>query len=177
MECVLWLSGCNGEEDITFFPSGHTDTTYEEKVTEANTQEEQLLVYVCGAVENPGVVTLYVDDRVVDAVEAAGGMTAEADETYVNLAARLTDGEKIYVPTKAEVAGWEAAEAADSKININTADIDTLCTLPGIGESKAADIIAYREKNGSFKSVEELMKVSGIKESLLEKIADKIKVD
>lgn len=175
---VLWLSGCGKEEGMVYFPSEAASTTYEENRTEAGVQEEaQLLVYVCGAVQEPGVVALGEDSRVIDAILLAGGMTEEASQTYVNLAAKLTDGEKIYVPTKAEVAVWEAAEATDTKVNINTADKETLCTLPGIGESKAEDIIAYREANGSFKSLEDLMKVSGIKESLFEKIADKIKLE
>lgn len=148
---VLWLSGCNGEEEMTFFPSDITDTTYEENATETGVQEVQLLVYVCGAVHEPGVVALDAQARVVDAIQLAGGMTEEAEETYVNLAAKPKDGEKIYIPTKAEVAEWEAAESTDSKININTADTEMLCTLPGIGKSKAEEIIAYREKTVPFR--------------------------
>ncbi len=171
---VLWLGGCGGEEELVFFPKQVTDATYEQDMTEA---EVQLLVYVCGAVQEPGVVALGTDARVVDAITLAGGMTLEAADTYVNLAAKLTDGEKLYIPTKAEVAQWEAAVADKTKVNINTADKEALCTLPGIGESKAEDIIAYREKNGPFKKLEELMNISGIKESLFEKITDKIKLE
>ncbi len=173
---MLWLSGCNREEGMVYFPADMADTTYEEDLTKAGVQETetQLLVYVCGAVHEPGVVALAADARVVDAIALAGGMTQEAAESYVNLAARLTDGEKIYVPTKEEVAHLEAA---DARVNINIADKEALCTLPGIGESKAEAIIAYREKNGSFKALEELMQVSGIKENLFEQIADKIKLE
>lgn len=164
---------------MIYFPSESADTTYEENLTDADTGEEpvQLVVYVCGAVQDPGVVALDADARVVDAILAAGGMTEDASETYVNLAARLTDGEKIYVPTRAEAAELERAAAEQVKVNINTADKEELCTLPGIGESKAEDIIAYREKQGSFKNLEELMQVSGIKESLYEKLADRIKLE
>lgn len=176
---VLWLSGCSEAEEMIYFSDHATDTTYSEqgKAVGVPEEETQLLVYVCGAVQEPGVVALSADARVVDAIELAGGMCEEAAESYVNLAAKLTDGEKIYIPTKAEVAKWEASEGTDGRVNINTADIDSLCTLPGIGETKAKDIIAYREKNGSFKSPEELMKVSGIKQSLYEGLADRIKLE
>lgn len=176
----IWLSGCSTKEEMVFFSSGTANPTYEEHITQEAGGEETakpLLVYVCGAVKEPGVVALEENARVVDAIVLVGGMTGEADATYVNLAAKVTDGEKIYVPTVAEVAQWEAQEAEDALVNINTADKTVLCTLPGIGESKAENIIAYREKNGSFQSKEELMNISGIKENLFEKIADKIKVE
>lgn len=175
---MLCLSGCGEEEGMIFFPSQTAEITYEEKeATGVQEEKVQLFVYVCGAVAEPGVVELPADARVVDAIALAGGMTLEASRTYVNLAAKLTDGEKIYVPTEAEVMEWEAAEHTETKVNINTADKETLCTLPGIGESKAEDIIAYREKNGPFGKLEELMNISGIKENLFEKIADKIKLE
>lgn len=176
---VLWLSGCSEAEEMRFFSGETTETTYSEAGDYPGVLEEtpQILVYVCGAVQEPGVVAIDEDARIVDAIQLAGGMCEEAAEDYVNLAAKLTDGEKIYIPTKAEVAKWEVAEKADTKVNINTADADALCTLPGIGESKAKDIIAYREKNGSFKTLEELMEVSGIKESLYEGLADRIKLE
>lgn len=175
----FWLSGCSDEEDMVFWASNITDTTYVETVTGTDCKEEKavFLVYVCGAVQNPGVVAVNADARVVDAVTLAGGMTAEADETYVNLAAKLTDGEKIYIPTMAEVLLWNTQKAEESLVNINTADKEKLCTLPGIGESKAEEIIAYREKNGAFQKVEDLMKVPGIKENLYEKLQGKIKTE
>ena len=176
----IWLSGCSTKEEMVFFSSGTANPTYEEHITQEAGGEEvarSLLVYVCGAVQEPGVVALEENARVVDAIVLAGGMTGEADATYVNLAAKITDGEKIYVPTVAEVVQWETQEAEDTLVNINTADKTELSTLPGIGESKAEDIIAYREKNGSFQSKEELMNISGIKENLFEKIAEKIKVE
>lgn len=175
---ILWLSGCSSRGDMIFYSSDTAGATYEEDMIGEESQEsEVILVYVCGAVQEPGVVTLEADSRVVDAIALAGGMSAQADEDYVNLAARLTDGEKIYIPTKEETAQWESAEACDTKVNINTADKEALCTLPGIGESKAEDIINYRQENGSFRQLEELMNVPGIKENLFEKIADKIKLE
>ena len=174
----IWLSACSKEEEMMFFSSETANATYEEQVTEAiGGEEEVLLVYVCGAVQEPGVVALDADARVVDAIALAGGMTAQADTTYVNLAARVADGEKLYVPTLEEAARWAVEEAQETLVNINTADKAALCTLPGIGESRAEDIISYREKNGLFQNKEELMNVSGIKENLFEKIANKIKLE
>ena len=172
---LVWLSGC-GEEELVLLSSETADTTYNEDVTES-ADKDRILVYVCGAVENPGVVALEEDARVVDAIALAGGMTSKADANYVNLAAKVTDGEKLYVPTVSEVVLWEAEASQDSLVNINTADKEMLCTLPGIGESKAEDILAYREANGRFRSKEELMRVPGIKENLFHKISDKIKVE
>ena len=174
---LSWLSGCGEEEELIFFPSKTTDATYEEVTSTSISQEANIMVYVCGAVEHPGVVSLGREERVVDAIALAGGMTPQADETYVNLAARLTDGEKIYVPTVTETAIWKAEEEKSTLVNINEADIEELCTLSGIGESKAEDIVRYREENGAFRTKEELMKVPGIKENLFQKIVEKITVE
>mgnify|MGYP003315512573 CR=1 FL=1 len=104
----------------------------------------------------PGVIEVDADSRVVDVIALAGGMTADADETYLNLAGRLDDGEKIYVPTREEVLQWESQEQAQSLININTATSDRLCELSGIGESKAEDIISYRrEKEATLEKLED----------------------
>lgn len=175
--CLLGLSGCGAKEEMVYFSSGSADTTYEQAAEPSSAQPEKLLVYVCGAVKEPGVVAVDTDARVVDAVALAGGMTEAAAENYVNLAAKLTDGEKVYIPTLEEAADLEGKEANGTLININTADKETLCTLPGIGESKAADIISYREKSGGFQTKEELMQVSGIKESLFNRLEDKIRVE
>lgn len=169
-------------------------------------------VYVCGAVRNPDVYELSREDRMMDAVEAAGGFESGAAKEYLNLAATLSDGEKIYIPTNAEieeallegldlygstvnittntpgissgsVAGPDAdqgsAGASDAvgMVNINSADKSTLMTLPGIGESKADKIIDYRQKNGGFRSIEDIMLVGGIKEGLYNKVKDKICVE
>lgn len=172
------FSGCDEKESMTYFSDTADEATYEEQMpgNEQTTEIEKILVHVCGAVEEPGVIEVDSRCRVVDAICLAGGMTAEADETYLNLAGRLTDGEKIYVPTREEVSQWTVEEQGNSTVNINTASVERLCELPGIGESKATDIIAYREKNGAFESTEDIMKVPGIKASLYEKIADKIRV-
>ena len=115
--------------------------------------------------------------RAWEAVEAAGGLADEAWEAAVNLAAVLQDGEKLYIPAMGESVAEEIEQADSGLINLNTADSDRLQTLPGIGESRAADILSYREKSGGFRSVEEIMQVPGIKESIYEKIKDRITVD
>ncbi|MDO4620929.1 MAG: ComEA family DNA-binding protein, partial [Lachnospiraceae bacterium] len=141
-----------------------------------------LYVYICGAVRRSGVYILPAGSRITDAVKAAGGLLPDADETAVNQAALLTDGEQITVPhtgeqTAVRIAGQtSSAGTADAagKININTADAGTLQQLSGIGASRAADIIAYRDMHGAFQSIEEIMNVSGIKTALFEKIRDRI---
>lgn len=177
----IWgLCGCKRQEEMVFFTSeaAETENTELQNVSgEETALSAQIKVYVCGAVAEPGVVALKEGSRIIDAVVLAGGMTAEADETYVNLAAKLTDGEKVYVPTKEEAGMWQESQAEDDLVNINTADTEELCRLPGIGESKAEDIILYREKNGKFQKIEDIVNVPGIKKSLFEKISGKIKVE
>lgn len=173
---LMILGGCEEKESLTYFSDTADETTYVGQTVGNEQTVEKIMVYVCGAVLEPGVVEVDSECRVVDAIGLAGGMNADADETYLNLAGKLQDGEKIYVPTREEVLQWTSEEPGNSLININTATLERLCELPGIGESKAADIIAYREKNGPFEFVEDIMKVPGIKISLYEKIADRIRV-
>lgn len=141
-------------------------------------QEETIRVYVCGAVANPGVVEIPQGSRAEDALRAAGGFGAEAGREAVNLADWVSDGQKLYFPTADEAAQESRAEAdsASGLVNINTADAAALCTLPGIGESRAQDIISYREANGRFETCEDIMKVPGIKTAAYGKICDKITV-
>ncbi len=154
-------------------------------------------VYVCGEVENPGLYELPANSRIGDALALAGGMKDTASQTAVNLAAFVTDGEMIYFPSQeeavllaqeeaeaaalaaeAEAAALKAAaDAAQGIVNINTATLEQLCTLSGIGASKAAAIIAYREENGAFSSISEITNVSGIGESVYSKIKDSICVE
>lgn len=136
----------------------------------------EMRVYVCGAVEKPGVVSLSEGSRAEDALAAAGGFAENAKRDYVNLAEWVTDGQKLYFPTLEEAEILIEQESGNGLVNINTADVDTLCTLPGIGESRAKDIIAYREAHGAFASCEDIMQVSGIKNSVYSKISDMITV-
>lgn len=136
-----------------------------------------ICVYVCGAVKCPGVVELPEGSRVNDALEAAGGFAEDASRDHVNLAARVADGEKLFFPTCEEAASAAEEKSEDGLININTASAEELCALPGIGASRAADIIRYREREGAFETCEDIMKVTGIKTSVYDKIKDRIKVN
>lgn len=143
-----------------------------------------LVVYVSGAVLTPGVYTLPPGSRVTDALEAAGGLAAQADPERLNLAQVLTDGQKIDVPeviasNPAEPALGEVTrgiELTSGLININTASQEELESLPEIGPHLAEEIIKYREANGPFESVDELLEVSGIGETTLETIRDLITI-
>lgn len=145
---------------------------------ERQDEKDVIYVHVCGAVNEPGVVLLPEGSRGQDALEAAGGFAPGAAVDAVNLAEPLTDGVKLYFPTLEEAEDWQESEQARESglVNINTADVAQLCTLPGIGEARAKAIIAYRETNGNFKDIEDIMKVSGIKDSAFGKIRDRITV-
>ena len=144
----------------------------------------EVYVDVDGAVVRPGVYRLKDGARVSQAIDAAGGLTAEADVTGLNRASKITDGQKIYVPTVGEQQAAAAVGGADSAavasgagsssglVNINTASAAELQTLSGIGPSMAQSIIDERTQNGAFVSVDDLMRVSGIGEKKLAKIKD-----
>lgn len=145
--------------------------------------EGNVYVYVCGAVNAPGVYELKEGARVFEAIQLAGGLTEAAAADAVNQARIVTDGEQIRVPTVEEaqnqgagVAGEVTEGTENNKININTAGKEELMTLTGIGEAKAESIMDYREKNGSFTSIEELMQIEGIKEGVFNKIKDDITI-
>lgn len=194
--CVINCSACNGAgqealligqqeaglENVSIGQpgteqSGSVQLPESGRISREETEQE-ICVYVCGAVETPGVVFLPAGSRAADALEAAGGFAPDAAEEAVNLAAKVSDGEKLYFPACGEYAAQAEQEkaAASGLININTADAAQLCTLPGIGESRAADIIAYRESHGGFAACEDIMRVSGIKESVYSKISSRITV-
>ena len=167
------------------------------------TQPEMIYVDVCGAVANPGVFQLAAGSRVFQAIEAAGGYLPEAVQNCVNRAGVLTDGQQLYILTQEEMerqgldpaemsgasdgqmngsagtgqnTGMNAQVQQDNRININTADEAQLTTLTGIGATRAQAIIAYREENGPFAAIEDIMNVQGIKEGTFAKIKDEIVV-
>lgn len=138
-------------------------------------------VHICGEVKNPGVYRMKEGSRIFQAVEQAGGFTDEAASEYLNLAELTEDGLKIEVPSREDVEmgtvpSYAVSGERNGKVNINTADAEELMALTGIGESRAEDILRYREENGKFHSVEDIMKVPGIKEGAFEKIKDNISV-
>ena len=163
-------------EDVTVVET----TMLVEKTEVSTTQEAVIFVDIKGAVKNPGVYQMKSGDRVKDALDAAGGLTDEADSQKVNLAQRVEDQMVIVVPKVGEEvteipAGVTSKEAAkDGKVNINTATVEELKTLKGVGEKKAEAIIEYRKKNGSFKTKEDLMKVRGIGKKLFESFQERI---
>ena len=147
-------------------------------------QEENIIVHITGEIKYPGVVVLKNGDRIVDAIEAAGGETENADLDRLNLAYILNDGDKIYIPNKNEegkedniiAVGNEIGQEKKATININTATLEELIKLPGIGEATANKIIEYRKQNGKFKTIEELKNVPGIGNSKFESIKNEIRV-
>ena len=174
------------------------------ELSDASLEEAKtLVVHICGAVSAPGVYELPAGSRIIDAVEAGGGFLPEADEACCNLAEEIVDGCQIYIMTKSEScadgqtekkAGIQTSPYGDMQttdrnvrsnsttaldnglVNLNTADVAALMTLPGIGESRAKAIISYREQHGAFAKIEDIMKISGIKQAAFSKIKDKITV-
>ncbi len=181
--------------------AGSTDRT---ELSDASSEETKtLVVHICGAVSAPGVYELPAGSRIIDAVEAGGGFLPEADEACCNLAEEIVDGCQIYIMTKTEScadgqtekkAGIQTSPDSDMQttdrnvrsnsatalenglVNLNTADVAALMTLPGIGESRAKAIISYREQHGAFAQIEDIMKISGIKQAAFSKIKDNITV-
>ena len=181
--------------------AGSTDRT---ELSDASSEETKtLVVHICGAVSAPGVYELPAGSRIIDAVEAGGGFLPEAEEACCNLAEEIVDGCQIYIMTKTEscadgqtekkagiqtspdsnmqttdrnVRSNSATALENGLVNLNTADVAALMTLPGIGESRAKAIISYREQHGAFAQIEDIMKISGIKQAAFSKIKDKITV-
>ncbi|HFI0135159.1 TPA: helix-hairpin-helix domain-containing protein [Streptococcus suis] len=176
---------------LTDFPqleqTSSSSELVEETSTEASKELSQLVVDVKGAVAKPGLYTLEAGARVNDAVEAAGGLTSQADPKSINLAQKLSDEAVVYVASKDEnisvVASTTASSAMSheekntSLVNLNTATEADLQTISGIGAKRAADIIAYREANGGFKSVDDLNNVSGIGDKTMESIRPYVTVE
>ena len=165
------------EGELQSYSSQETPSQEASSDSEAEASAEEIYVDVTGAVQKPGVYQLNQGDRVYQAIEKAGGFREDAEASAINQAAVLEDGQQITILSTSQQQMQEEKAAEEGLVNINTADADTLCTLPGIGEAKAKSIIAYREKNGPFKSTEELTKVSGIKEGVFDKVSDLICVN
>lgn len=200
---TLFLSGCekekeaSGIEEISLEETAESGETEEEDLS-GETQEEDkeesgeepgsIFVYVCGQVAAPGVYELPGDARVYQAIEMAGGTLEGASPESLNLAQQAEDGQKIYVPTEEEAqtgaalqdtmggAQDTASDQAAGKVNLNTAGLEELMTLTGIGQTRAEAILAYREEEGDFRSPEDIMNVEGIKEGIYEKLKDEITV-
>ena len=155
-----------------------SDQIYIEETGISEAEAALCFVHICGEVKEPGVYELPEGSRLFEAVEAAGGFTDEASEESLNLAGIISDGMQIVIRSKEEAANSLAAEReqAAGLVNINQASKEQLMTLPGIGESRAEDIIRYREESGGFQTIEDIMKVSGIKDAAFQKIKERIVV-
>ena len=165
------------------------ESTVETQEYVENSEKSGVYVYICGEVAAPGVYELSEDSRIYEAVDAAGGFTENAARESINLASKVSDGMQITIYNKEEAAslpaggtsagknsGQDQMSGSSSLVNLNTATKEELMTLKGIGEAKAEDIIRYREKSGGFKKIEDIMKISGIKEAGFQKIKDNITV-
>ena len=195
---VFWLSGEMGGEPLPAVSSEtaesavlegtvHDGASVDGAVSETEAMDPAFVVHVCGEVANPGIYELPAGSRIYEAVKAAGGFTENAAEESVNLASPIEDGVQIRIYSKEEAEtlaagaapfdGFEASgEGKEPVVNLNTATKEELMTLSGIGESRAEDIIRYREENGGFQNIEDIMKVSGIKDAAFQKIKDRITV-
>ena len=179
---LFWMSR-QGEEVEEAATSLAETTILPQEVEDKTTVSTIIYVDVKGEVHHPGVYQMKAESRVKDLIEAAGGFTPLADDQKLNLAQLLEDQMVIVVPKKGEEVNSELAQAPTSqkkevgkegKVNINTATVEELKTLKGIGEKKAEAIIEYRKKNGSFKNKEELMKVRGIGKKLYESFQERV---
>ncbi|HEL2593574.1 TPA: helix-hairpin-helix domain-containing protein [Streptococcus suis] len=191
MFLIFSQSAKSDQTGLTDFPQTEQTSSSQEQTEETSTEESeelsQLVVDVKGAVVKPGLYTLEAGARVNDAVEAAGGLTSQADPKSINLAQKLSDEAVVYVASKDEnisvVASTTASSAMSqeekntSLVNLNTATEADLQTISGIGAKRAADIIAYREANGGFKSVDDLNNVSGIGDKTMESIRPYVTVE
>ena len=176
------------------FNSEELYTSEKNIISEKNTEEEEdiIVIHITGEVKKPGVVKIKQGSRIEDVISAAGGLTENGDITNVNLAYVVEDGMKIRIPSDNEgngsedyitedsgkgiIMSEEGSDSSSSIVNINTANETELEQLPGIGPSISRKIVEYRNKNGKYKSIEDIKNVTGIGDSKYEKIKDFIKV-
>ena len=178
---LLLLAGCSLSPGGSEIEQAVEESDAEDAVISSNNnsdEEDLIWVHVCGQVNAPGVYSFPAGSRVFDAVEAAGGFTDQADRDSVNLAMTLVDEGKIYIASKEErnEQSGSAQSESDGKVNLNTATLEELMTLPGIGEKRAESILKLREEKGGFQKVEDLLEAEGIKDGIFQQIKDYIKV-
>lgn len=188
------LKTMNKEDKDIFLSENEILNSVENGGTD-NEEENKILIHITGSVKAEGVVILNSGDRIIDAIEAAGGEKEDADLSKLNLAYILQDGEKLYVPSindteekvyvTAEngenviIEGAGNTDKVDEKketVNINTATKEELMTLPGVGESTAIKIIDYRKSNGKFQKIEDIKNVPGIGDSKFQNMKEKLSV-
>lgn len=180
---MILLTGC-GEDGILLSQDAESVQVQSEAASEVHEEaalsDELMYVYICGEVMEPGVYPMPPHSRLYELVEAAGGLTELAAPESVNLAQEIGDGQMFNIPAEGDVQEASAAETDigtdGDKVNINTASKELLMTLNGIGETKAESILAYREQNGPFDTLEDLMQVDGIGQGTFGKIKDRITI-
>lgn len=182
---AVLCTACTREEPV-YLDAVATESGETEAVTPDLIEEPAFCcVYVCGAVNTPGVYTVPEDARICDAIDAAGGFTEAAAEESVNLAEHIKDEQQIWIPTTQEVKEGtgnlenttDTAAVSDDRVNLNTATKEELMRVPGIGAAKADSILAYRNEHGNFSDVKDIMQITGIKEGIFEKIKDSVTVN
>ena len=181
---VLFLSFGNypekesEEQELLFFEEEEEGQQGEEKQSEQAEGESFVVIDVKGAVHTPGVYELPIGSRMFEVIDQAGGFLEEADEVQINLATVLEDEVMVYVPRVGEeitnISPSTIEGKTDGKVLINRASASELEALPGIGPSKAAAIVTYREEQGEFKQVEDLLQVSGIGQKSVEQLKEHI---
>lgn len=154
------------------------DSSVKDPLLDEPSDDEYIYMHITGEIKKPGVYKMKDGSRMDDLVKEAGGLTDDADIDQINLSEKLVDEERIIIPSKSDasasdVTAHAASTAKASKVNINTADITELMTLPGFGEKTAQKIIDYREKK-KFKKIEDIMNIDGIGEKKFKKIKDYI---
>lgn len=183
-------SAPKGSQEITFSrednaTKNENDSYNASDAIKESTKGQSIYVDISGEVINPGVYEVEEGARIYRVIELAGGFTEQAVIDYVNRAKVVSDSEKIVIPSKEDIANGiismdtsnqEHVKEKNNLVNLNTSTKEELMTLPGIGESKANSIIDYRENIGKFTCIEDIMKISGIKEAAFAKIKDNIKV-
>ena len=181
---LLCLSACGAKQEQDTLISLLDKQRGEEALPDETESMEaaagqNAFVYICGEVVSPGVYEVAADSRIWDVLLKAGGFTEDASLESVNLARRVEDGMQIIIPSlsEAEERKQDEERKAAGLVNLNTASLEELCSIPGIGESRARAILEYRERQGGFSTPEEIMQVDGIKEGLYTKLKDKIYVE
>ncbi|MFH0347170.1 helix-hairpin-helix domain-containing protein [Bacillus vallismortis] len=181
---IFVLASGENKEPVKQAVSTETENTEVKQEAVKDESNETIVIDIKGAVQHPGVYEMRTGDRVSQAIEKAGGTGEQADEMQVNLAELLQDGTVVYIPKKGEETTMQQGSGGavksdggkEAPVNINTATLEELQGISGVGPSKAEAIIAYREENGRFQTIEEITEVSGIGEKSLEKIKSSITV-
>nr|MCR5690617.1 helix-hairpin-helix domain-containing protein [Eubacterium sp.] len=164
---LTYNQGSSGDQPVL-----KTEEANKSQENQALAKDSKIYIHILGAVKKPGVYVFDQEPRLIKVVKKAGGFTKKADRTSVNLAQIVTDGTQLKVEEKAGDKESKDQKSESQKVNINTADAEELMTITGVGQAKANQIIAYREENGSFHTIEDIMNISGIKEGVFNTIKD-----